>query len=310
MPARQPKTTDRLTERLTAPPCVAVLTQLSLSFSECSDAIPEPPPYALEGKSAPVPDAAPVGLHPGRFSGKAFADDVLTALADDASPGVLAEIQREQRRREVLASEAAPDSAAHEASASYTQASQNQAMAPGANYVPLIDDAVLTAPAERRAKPIRREDVLIPLVKALGATIYEGRIKQKGVLGLYTRGKETVRIKRAADIEVAAHEIAHLLDDRISEIRATWTTDPLKKTYSQELRGVSYDKKNVKEGFAEFVRLYTTQPEQARAKAPEFSKWFDGFTERHHSSQVFAERQAHGENQFNQHRAVCTRSWA
>ncbi len=244
-------------------------------------AMPEPRPAALEGKNAPMPDAATVGLHPGRFSGKVFADDVLAVLADDASPGVLSEIKREQRRREVLASEAAPDSAAHEASASHTQASQNQAMAPGANYVPLIDDAVLTAPAERRAKPIRREDVLIPLVKALGATIYEGRIKQKGVLGLYTRGKETVRIKRAADIEVAAHEIAHLLDDRIPEIRATWTTDPLKKTYSQELRGVSYDKKNVKEGFAEFVRLYTTQPEQARAKAPEFSKWFDGFTERH-----------------------------
>lgn len=242
---------------------------------------------------APVTDSAPARLHPTRFSGRAFGDDVLAALADGATPEVLAEIQQEQRRRSVLSAETEPARVdeAHRAPAGDTQAA-TQAMAPGMNYVPLIDDAGLTAPAPRRAMPIRREDVLLPLVKSLGATIYQGRIKQRGVLGLYTRGKETVRIKRAADIEVAAHEIAHLLDDRIPEIRATWSTDPMKATYTKELKGVSYDHRNVKEGFAEFVRLYMTQPEQALTKAPEFSKWFEGFTNRHEYGPAIKKAQA------------------
>lgn len=236
-------------------------------------------PHAAPGADLPR-------LDPGPFSSKAIDNELLQLLADEAPAAHQPAIQRELQRRAAL--EGADQAA-------------SQAMAPGANYVPLIDDAHLSAPAPRRPQPIRREDVLHPLLKSLGATIYEGRIKQKGVLGLYTRGKETVRIKRAADIEVAAHEIAHLLDDRIPEIQATWKTDPARATYSKELKGVSYDKKSVTEGFAEFVRLYMTQPAQARAKAPAFSKWFDGFTERHQYGLAIKKAQADMTAWFGQH---------
>jgi hypothetical protein len=44
---------------------------------------------------------------------------------------------------------------------------------------------------------------------------------------------------------------------------------------------VSYDHGKVYEGFAEFVRLYMTQPDVAQAKAPKFYQWFSDFTSRH-----------------------------
>lgn len=229
-----------------------------------------------------VPVEVPVELQPGRFSGKAFPDDLLESLKQEAPPELLGEITKEQQRRSVLAEEMARQPE--------TDLASMQAMQPGANYVPLINDAAMPA-AERRATPLRREDVLMPLIKALDTTIYEGRIPGKKILGLYTPGKETVRIKRSGDIEVAAHEIAHLLDDRIPEIRESWALGPDRKTYAAELKGVSYDKKNVKEGFAEFVRLYMTQPDQARSKAPFFSKWFDDFTNRHEYGKAIQQAQ-------------------
>lgn len=151
--------------------------------------------------------------------------------------------------------------------------------APGANYAGFVDRAETTG--KLADKPIRREDVLTPLMKALGARVYEGRVKGKNRLGTFTPKLGAVRIKRKSDLEVAAHEIAHLLDDRVPEIRKSWLQGPQSKVYADELRGVSYDKKKVYEGFAEFVRLHMTQPEKAKAAAPHFSKWFDGFTARH-----------------------------
>ncbi len=176
-------------------------------------------------------------------------------------------------------------------------AQHEQAMAPGAQHIGLIDDAKLTDTAPRRAEPLRREDILADLVKALDTTIYEGRIKRKGVLGLYTPNKETVRIKRAADIEVAAHELAHLLDDRIPEIKALYKAD---KAIAKELRGVSYDKTKLHEGFAEYVRLYMTQPAEAAARAPGFTKWFEDFIGQHEYGPAIKKAQEDMGAWFNQ----------
>jgi hypothetical protein len=75
--------------------------------------------------------------------------------------------------------------------------------------------------------------------------------------------------------------VAHLIDSRTPEIRRAWTEGPSAKTFSAELRALSYDKTKTYEGFAEFVRHYMTQPDVAAAKAPAFSRWFDGFVRRH-----------------------------
>jgi len=165
-------------------------------------------------------------------------------------------------------------------------------MGPGANHVGLIDDSLPRsgAPAagrvqdgtgKPRAEPIRREDILIPFAKSLNTSIYTGRVKGKKTMGTFQTGTETVRVKRHADLEVAAHELAHLIDERVPKVREAWLKGPDAKAINQELRAVSYDNGKVYEGFAEFVRLYMTQPDAAAAKAPIFSRWFDEFVQTH-----------------------------
>lgn len=174
--------------------------------------------------------------------------------------------------------------------------------APGAEYVGVGIDRP-AAGAALTDKPIRREDVLIPFMQALDTTIYEGRVKGKNRLGFYIPRLEAVRIKNKSDLEVASHEIAHLIDDRVPEIKQTYLND---KTLREELRGVSYDQKKVNEGFAEFVRLYMTQPEQAKAKAPNYYRWFDDFTQRHEYGKAIQDAQRGMTAWFNQdalHRA-------
>ncbi len=164
-----------------------------------------------------------------------------------------------------------------------TDLPETAAMEPGANYRGMRRDTyepdVPTAASPKDV--LRRESILRDLMKALGVPLYEGRITGKGTLGFYRKGIEEVRVKRPSDIETAAHEIAHLLDDRIPEIRAQWRpATAANKTIRDELRGVSYDKKKLYEGFAEFVRLWATQPEEAAARAPKFTAWFDDFVKR------------------------------
>jgi hypothetical protein len=149
----------------------------------------------------------------------------------------------------------------------------------GASHVGFIQDkpSIIESPSAFE-KPLRREEVIAPLVKALNVPIYEGRVKGKGVLGLYRPNAEMVRIKKPSDLEVTAHEVAHLLDDRIPEIQKAYENI---KEFREELQAVSYDKSKLNEGFAEFVRLYMTQPEMAAEKAPAFNGWFNDFINRH-----------------------------
>lgn len=151
--------------------------------------------------------------------------------------------------------------------------------APGANYAPLIDDSRApagTAPvtAVGRDKPIRREDIIIPFAKELGASIYTGRVNIKNALGFFRRGNEEVRIKRHADLEVTAHEMAHLIDSRVPALSREWRNNTALR---KELKSVSYDQNSVPEGWAESVRLWMTQPDVLQQRAPMVFNWIEGF---------------------------------
>ncbi|MGV0954255.1 MAG: LPD38 domain-containing protein [Fluviibacter sp.] len=164
---------------------------------------------------------------------------------------------------------------------------------PGANYKGFIDDVprsgdampapdtLQTQKTGARGEPLRREDILIDFAKALDTGIYEGRVTKKGVMGFFRPAREEVRIKRHADLETAAHEMAHLIDSRVPEIRQSWKEGADAKAIARELKELSYDQTKVYEGFAEFVRHYMTQPDVAEAKAPTFYKWFDDFFANH-----------------------------
>ncbi|MCK5601905.1 methyltransferase [Candidatus Pacearchaeota archaeon] len=149
--------------------------------------------------------------------------------------------------------------------------------AAGALHVGFFDQAqpVIETATEEIQEPLRREAILKPLFKALNVGLYKGRIKGKA-LGFARRVINEVRIKKMSDLEVVAHEVAHVLDDRIPEIKKTYRN----ATYRDELRSVSYDQKKTNEGFAEFVRLWMTQPEEAKTRTPNFYEWFEEFVER------------------------------
>ncbi len=159
---------------------------------------------------------------------------------------------------------------------------QNGAWNPGANYAPFVDqmrtpEIKATSVADLPA-PIRRETIIKDFADALGATVYEGRVKGKNRLGFFRPKNEETRIKNAADIEVAAHELAHLIDSRVPELSKAWRSD---KALREELKSVSYNQKSVPEGFAEGVRLWMTQPETLEARAPKVAAWLDDFAARH-----------------------------
>ena len=155
------------------------------------------------------------------------------------------------------------------------------AWAPGANYAPLINDARAPVSGAKSVAdlppPLRREKILGEFAKDLGTTIYEGRVKGKR-LGFFRPKLQEVRIKKASDLEVAAHEIGHLLDDRVPAISRAWRTDTALR---DELRAISYDHSKVNEGYAEGVRLYLTQPDVLQSKAPLVHKWLDDFANTH-----------------------------
>lgn len=126
-------------------------------------------------------------------------------------------------------------------------------------------------------KPIRREGVRTLLEQIIGTRLYYGKIKGQTRLGFYRRGNSEVRIRDYDDIEVMAHEAAHYLDMHY-EHRARFGTKNLPRNVKDEIKQLSYTSdpaKYVKEGFAEYVRLWATQYDAAVAAAPNFTRQFE-----------------------------------
>jgi len=157
----------------------------------------------------------------------------------------------------------------------------------GGNYAGLVEQREEppvgpAPPRAERGEPNRREDVLLPFLRALKVPVYEGRVRGARRLGFYLPKSEAVRIKRKSDLEVVAHEIAHLIDDRAfggfargKKGARPWVKGKGARELAAELREVSYDASKVYEGFAEFVRLWMTQPDEAAARAPKFHAWWE-----------------------------------
>lgn len=227
---------------------------------------------------APKPVAEPA-----RILGKAVTEFNDAALMRIIERPTFGEAAKAKARAEISrrAAIAKPPAAVPETQAMATEL-QNGAWNPGANYAPFVDQ--MRAPKAEAGSvadlpaPIRREHIIKDFANALGTTAYEGRVKGKNRLGFFRPKNEETRIKKANDIEVAAHELAHLIDSRVPELSNAWRSD---KALREELKSVSYDQTSVPEGFAESVRLWMTQPETLEARAPKAAAWLDDFAARH-----------------------------
>jgi hypothetical protein len=108
----------------------------------------------------------------------------------------------------------------------------------------------------------------------------------KSAAGVYKPATADTVIRRPNDVDTAAHEIAHSLDDEYG-IVAQWNKPRAKSPYDAELEQfwwhgsatpsgprskLAYKRA---EGVAEFVRAYMVNPDAARTAAPTFAKFFE-----------------------------------
>lgn len=126
-------------------------------------------------------------------------------------------------------------------------------------------------------EPTRREGIRVMLQDIIGTRLYQGKVKGQSRLGFYRKSNSEVRIKNYDDVEVMAHEMAHYLDSHYTfdhRFRDAYKDSRFK----EEITGVSYtsaDGKKYSEGFAEYVRLWLTQYDNAKQAAPLFTKEFE-----------------------------------
>lgn len=160
--------------------------------------------------------------------------------------------------------------------------------APGHNFIGLFRS---TGIPERREfvsiegrklkipeKPQRIEPIISKLVKIMGRRIYFGKIKGKSSEGFYRPQVGEIRTRKKNDVEVLAHEMAHYLD-----FYSNITLPNFKKLYkdpkfNDEVKALSYTDADNQimeiEGFAEFVRLWLTNSQEALIRAPKFYEAF------------------------------------
>lgn len=162
----------------------------------------------------------------------------------------------------------------------YSKAPETDYMQPGKNYKGLLDpvDGSREVSAElrpaKKKQPLVRQNIAAEFLNDIGRPVFYGHIPPRmKALGFYRDRNKEVRVKKSGDIEVVAHEIAHAIDYDTPAVREAYK----QKHFRDELLTVSYDNKNIKEGFAEFVRLWATQRENAKSAAPQFYDWFENF---------------------------------
>lgn len=139
-----------------------------------------------------------------------------------------------------------------------------------------------TKPAEPvdEGKPMSRSGIAKFLSEKFDIPLRVGRFRN--ALGIFKVGPEVIRTRFAHDIEVISHEIGHALHKFLWPDARTGSgglaAGPL-RAFRDELIPIATKpraggSKNA-EGFAEFVRRYVVNPDEAKRVAPKFFKFFE-----------------------------------
>lgn len=146
---------------------------------------------------------------------------------------------------------------------------------PGTNQVDVGGKKITLKPEDN---PTRREGIQAQVENIIGTRLYNSKIKQKSALGIYNQQNSEVRTQDYFDVEILAHEMAHFLDFHYT------MKNKFKNAYKKdveslkEVEGLSYTSDPdliAIEGFAEYVRLWLTQYNVAKEKAPKFTERFE-----------------------------------
>lgn len=125
--------------------------------------------------------------------------------------------------------------------------------------------------AETKAPDIaRRGDAIRAISKKLNVPIKAGKFRGRKILGIWKfgHGEKVIRTRRANDFPTVIHEVAHDIEQLLY---------PGAVSHLPEVRALAYPgaRSKNREGFAEFVRYFVTQPDFARSEAPLFYTEFE-----------------------------------
>lgn len=134
--------------------------------------------------------------------------------------------------------------------------------------------------ATESARPMSNWEIVRGAERIFGVPIDVGRMmsRQKSAKGEYHTHYRAVRMlnKAGGDLAVATHEVAHHIDQK-NKVTTEDGPKNMPPAARAELQSLDYDSKKAREseGFAEFMRHYWTEGDNAaRAVAPSFHDWF------------------------------------
>lgn len=128
------------------------------------------------------------------------------------------------------------------------------------------------------AGTIRRKDI-IKFLETKFAPIRIGRFRGKS-LGIFKIKPEVIRTRLAHDLPVIAHEVGHYLDKRLGLANPAYDNELIKLGHPQARQDYTQEQIR-KEGVAEFMRLYLTDPAGAKQEAPNYYAAFENILEVH-----------------------------
>lgn len=137
---------------------------------------------------------------------------------------------------------------------------------------------------------ISLQEQSLRLAEVLGMPLREGRVQGgKDALGQYDTRQGVARARAIASFETVAHEAGHDLEKKIGGELSNRIT-----AARPELGPLDYDATRLspREGFAEFLRLYLTNPAAAQRAAPQFMNDFRTFMSAEHPEILAALDQA------------------
>ena len=126
-----------------------------------------------------------------------------------------------------------------------------------------------------KARPV--SEIIEQIRHDFGINITKGHVRGKGVLGQYSKRNHGIRTKIANDLPTVAHELGHALDQRYGLTDKSKLTKEMRSelvTALGDLKGSYKQNLWVSEGFAEYLRRFLQNRDDAARTYPEFTRHF------------------------------------